>query len=331
MYSFGMHSFAVRSWMIAAAVLVLGAPGLAAQDTRAEMVTACSGPDPLARPLCQEAVLALEAARGAIGLATSQGSPVPGSSSTLGRRLGASPRIALSLRGSLTSAHMTDPRHGDLATAERSFWVPAVEGGVAIGALDGFSILPTVGGLFSVDLLGGAGAARLSADSGFPKSVQWFTYGARLGLLRESFTLPGVSVSVARRHLTQVRWGDREPDVNDDTEALFDATVTSVRASAGKDFLAFGILGGWGWERYGGSSAVAVSSLQPATGSAESDDFSSDRSLFFGGLSYTFLVFQLAVEGGFATGWDAAPGRVASNYDPTGGTIFGSVSGRLTF
>jgi hypothetical protein len=62
---------------------------------------------------------------------------------------------------------------------------------------------------------------------------------------------------------------------------------------------------------------------------AESDDYSSDRSLFFGGLSYTFLVLQLAAEGGFATGWSEVPSQ--TDYDPTAGTIFGSLSGRLTF
>jgi hypothetical protein len=325
-----MHSSLVRSVLLATALLLVGAAGLAAQETRTDMVETCTAVA-LQRPLCLEAVLALEAARGAVGLAASQGSPVPGSSSTLGRRLGASPRVALSLRGSMTRAHMTDPRGGDLATAERSFTMPAVEGGIAIGVLDGISLLPTVGGLFSIDLLGGAGAARLSSESGFHESVQWFTYGARLGLLRESFTLPGVTVAAARRHLTQVHWGDRGPDVNDDAEALFDATVTSIRATAGKDFLAFGVLGGWGWERYAGRTAVAVRSPIGVDGSAESDEYSSDRSLLFGGLSYTFLVLQLAVEGGVATGWDEAAGRVAPNYDPTGGTLFGSVSGRLTF
>jgi hypothetical protein len=111
-------------------------------------------------------------------------------------------------------------------------------------------------------------------------------------------------------------------------------TVTSVRATVGKDFLAFGILGGWGWERYGGKSTIGELRGSPTIGltpvaMADSDDYTSDRTLFFGGLSYTFLVLQLAAEGGFATGWNDVPSQ--TDYGPTAGTIFGSLSGRLTF
>jgi len=326
--------------MLAAGLMVLPA---AAQETREAMAAECTGANAVLAPLCLESVLVLEAARGAVGLAAAQGTPVPGSTSTLGRRLGTSPRLALSLRGALTRASMPDPRSGEAPARERSFWVPAVEGGFTLGVLDGFSVLPTVGGILSLDLLGSVGVAPLSEDEGFDGSTQWFGYGARLGLLRESFTMPGVSVSAQRRHLTDIQWdtpADRASavfDLTDRARAVFDPTVTSFRATVGKDFLAFGILGGWGWEWYGGRSAVAVerssSVLRIAafTGSAESDDFESDRVLFFGGISYTFLVLQLAAEGGFTTGWDDVPGRSQAGYDPTGGTIFGSISGRLTF
>ena len=316
--------------LLAAGLMVLPA---AAQETREAMAAECTGANAVLALLCLESVLALEAARGTVGLAAAQGTPVPGSTSTLGRRLGTSPRLALSLRGALTRASMPDPRSGEAPARERSFWVPAVEGGFTLGVLDGFSVLPTVGGILSLDLLGSVGVAPLSEDEGFDGSTQWFGYGARLGLLRESFTLPGVSVSAQRHHLTDIQRGTPA----DRARAVFDPTVTSLRATVGKDFLAFGILGGWGWERYGGRSAVAVERssgvlpIETVTGSAESDDFESDRVLFFGGISYTFLVLQLAAEGGFATGWDDVPGRSTAGYDPTGGTIFGSVSGRLTF
>jgi hypothetical protein len=317
-----------RTGILRAAALVapLLAVPLAAQETRGEMVVECRNAGAVVADSCLEALLALEALRGGIGLATTQGSPVPGSSSTLGRRLGSSPRIAMSLRGSLTRVHMPDARTGQSPSPDLGLTVPAIEGGLALGVLDGVSLLPTVGGFFSLDLIASVGAAALSDDDGFDESVQWFGYGARLGLLRESFTLPGVSASLARRHLTNVGWGDTE----DDAAVAADATVMSFRATVGKDFLAFGILGGWGWERYGGESTIAVRSanpLQPAR--ADSDDYSSDRTLFFGGLSYTFLVLQLAAEGGFATGWSDVPSQ--TDYDPTAGTIFGSLSGRLTF
>ena len=318
-------------WVLScAAAALIAPPSGAAQARRAAMASECATADIALAPLCLEGALSLEAARGGIGLAAAQSTPVPGSASTLGRRLGTSPRIALAFRGGTKRVGMPDPRAGGAPAPKRAFWVPAGEGTLTLGVLDGFSILPTVGGLLSLDLLASAGIARLGDGDGFGSSVQWFGYGARLGLLRESFTLPGVSLSLARRHLTEVEWGLP----GDQARAVFKPVVTSVRAAVGKDFLAFGILGGWGWERYSGSSTMSVErvlfgTLQ--TGQAASGDFVSDRALFFGGLSYTFLVLQFAAEGGFATGWDQPPGRDPTAYDPTAGTIFASVSARLTF
>ena len=299
-----------------------------AQKTVQEMAAECAAAQSQIMPLCLEGVLALQAARGGIGLAASQGTPVPGSTSTLGRRLGSTPRVALSLRGGLTRVGMPDPRAGDAPADERTFWAPAIEGAVTVGMTDGVSLLPTVGGVFSLDLLGSLTVMGLSDGAGFRGSVQGVGYGARLGLLRESFTLPGVSVSVTRRRLGDVEWGEAGTDR---ARGVVRTTVTSVRAAAGKDFLAFGIIGGWGWERYGGSTTLTVTQAAPSlTGEARSGDFTSDRRLFFGGLSYTFLVLQLAAEGGFATGWEEVPERSDGGYDPTAGSIFGSLSGRLT-
>src|SRR5690606_37409342 len=114
-----------------------------------------------------EAALAFEAVRGGTGLAAAQGNPVPGSSSTLGRRLGTSPRIALSLRAGITRASLPDARSGDVPADDRSFGIPTLEGGVAVGVVEGFSPLPTVGGILSVDLLASAGTAGLDDDDGF--------------------------------------------------------------------------------------------------------------------------------------------------------------------
>ena len=308
--------------------LALAAVPASAQATRSEMVVECVGSVPDLVPLCVEGVLALEAARGGLGIAASQGSPVPGSSSTLGRRLGLSPRLAFSTRASLARVGMPDPRSGEAPAEKRSFLVPAAEASLTVGVLDGVSLLPTVGGILSVDLIGTVGTARLGEADGFAGPVQWLGYGVRMGLLRESFTLPGLSVAAVQRRLTETEWSRESQPAH----AVFQATGTSVRVTAGKEFLAFGVLGGWGWERYEGTSTVGVAPPGVAVaGQAQSSDFTSERSLFFGGLSFTFLVLQFAAEGGLATGWDAVPDRERGGYDPTAGTIFGALAARLTF
>jgi hypothetical protein len=214
---------------------------------------------------------------------------------------------------------------------KRTFSVFPVEVGVTVGVLNGFALLPTVGGIFSLDLLGSATLVGLSDSAGFDGSIEGLGYGVRLGLLRESFTLPGVSVSVVRRSMTQASWGRADADR---VSLTFKPTVTSVRAVGGKDLLAVGVLGGWGWERYSGSTTLSVRQAIGGlvrTGQASSGGFTSDRQLYFGGLSYTFLVLQVSAEVGYATGWADTLGRTAGGNDPTKGSVFGSVASRLTW
>ena len=300
--------------------LLAGRVGVSAQETVQQMAAECFGADPGLQPLCLEGALALQAARGGVGLAAaSLGTPVPGSTSTLGRRLASSPRLALSVRGVVARTDMPDPRAGGVD--KQTFWARAVEVGITVGVLDGFAPVPTIGGIFSLDLLGSATLVGLSDGAGFAGSVEGLGYGLRLGLLRESFTLPGVSVSVARRSVAQAEWGRADVD---QVSLTFKPTVTSVRAAVGKDLLAFGVLGGWGWDRYSGSTVLTVRETFPG-------DFTSDRQIYFGGLSYTFLVLQVSAEGGYATGWAEVQSRPAGGYDPTKGSPFGSVAGRLTW
>ena len=75
------------------------------------------------------------------------------------------------------------------------------------------------------------------------------------GSCANPFTLPGVSVSVVRHQMAEAEWGRAGAD---EVSLVFKPSVTSVRAAAGKDLLAFGVFGGWGWERYCGSTALTA-------------------------------------------------------------------------
>jgi hypothetical protein len=318
-----------------AALLVAGAGAApvpaAAQDDIDEMISECAGP--LAPSLmsgpCTDAALALGAARAGVGLAAAQGAPVPGSSSTLGRRMASSPRLAFSLRAGLVHAPLADPGTGGGAPDEGAFSTGALEGGVTVGVLEGWSLAPTVGGFLSLDLLATAGLAGLPGGSGFDDSVEAIGYGARLGIFRESFTLPGVSASIARRHVSEVQWGR---ETGEGAGATFRPVVTSLRLTAAKDLLALGVLAGWGWDRNGGRSAIRVQRTVAGIADvrqASSDDFATDRQLVFGGLSYTLLVLQLSGELGWAKGWSGPSGT--GGWEGDASSFFGSVAARLTY
>lgn len=310
------------------------APPLHAQDA-VRLASACAAGRPGLEAWCAEVVQGFEAVQAGLGLAASGASDIPGSGSTIGRRLGTIPRIAVS--GRLGAVYFRAP---DIVGAESSaagvlvdkmLLVPGAQLGATLGLLDGFRLVPTIGGIFSLDLLAAANVVVLPGSQGFEsRQVTGYGYGARLGLLRESFTVPGLSVSVVRRSQGEVSLGD--VDGGDFAGVRFDLTTTSVRGVVGKNFLVVGLLAGAGYDRY--TSDVRLEAASPADrtqrGSASLDDFASERLLFFGGASLSFLVIQLSAEGGWARGLDPVPGRGPSEYDPEGASLFLNVALRLT-
>ena len=311
---------------VVAVVGALTAPALGAQELN-DLGTACAASKPALAPLCANAALLLGATRGGIGLAIAQGSAVPGSASTLGRRMASSPRLAFSVRAGMGRTQYSDPGTASTATI-RTIYPTSLEGQLTIGLLEGWSPLPTVGGFLSLDVLGSLGFVTPGGD-GFDGNLQDAGYGARVGLFRESFTLPGVSASVMRRHLGDVHWGS---DTGDGTEVRYTPTVTSLRATASKEFLAFGVLGGWGVDRYDSPSTITVrratATANPLVATASADHTHTARQLVYGGLSYTMLVFQVSAEAGW--GWTAQAPAGLTGFTPAG-TLFGSVAARLTY
>ena len=317
------------------ALLLAAAPGGARAQEVEVLADACGGGMEGLRADCLEAALAFQATAGMVGLAASGGVELPGAASTLGRRLARSPRIGLSLRLGGVPGGMPALLDASGPGEEADVFAPVAQGVMTVGVFDGFSPLPTVGGLLSLDLQGSAGRVFLPTEEGYQEGANVFGIGARVGLLRESFTLPGVTVSVSQRWADEVRLG--APEDPERTGAAVDVATTSVRATVGKDLLALGLLGGVGWDRYETDGRIQVRRVNGPTGqgwvvgSAEVDGFRSDRTLVFGGVSYTFLVVQLSAEAGWARGYDAVERREGAAYDPEDGTFFGSLAARLTF
>ncbi len=297
-----------------------------------ELVGACIGPtlavypNLTARP-CAEAALLAQAAQGGVGLSLAGPGTLVGSASTLGRRFGSTPRIVLSVRGALTRFPLPDLN--GVPVGNHTSTAPSIHGSVVAGVFDGFSPKPTVGGVLAVDLVVTGDWAFPSGDDGFDGSVGAWGYGLRIGLLRESFTLPGITVSGTRRHQGSV---EIRPDRTGFPRVGLDGTTTSFRGEVGKDLAGFGLLGGVGWDRYSSDVSLRLGALEPEGPevSLSTSGFDSDRVLFFGGISRTFLVAQLAGEFGYAQGFGDGRPEVP-DYDADEGSLFGTISFRLTF
>jgi hypothetical protein len=192
-----------------------------------------------------------------------------------------------------------------------------------------------VGGFLSVDAVAGASFLRLPAGSGFSGGGTLFGGGARLGLMRESFTLPGVTLSGMHYRGGDIRYGDLERSGG---AVDFSPRITSFRATVGKDLLAVGISGGVGQDRYRGKGRIQayspVGGAPPAGVEVTTDavDLSLDRSYLFLGGTYTFIVFQIAGEVLWSTGTSNHPDLVGSTgYRPGGRELQGALSIRLTY
>ena len=109
-----------------------------------------------------------------------------------------------------------------------------------------------------------------------------------------------------------------------------DPTVTSIRATVGKDLLSVGVLLGMGWDRLGGSATVLAGLEDGAVVQASTASFENRRTLIFGGASMNFLVLQLSAEAGLARGFGAVNGYRGTPFDADRTTAYGSLAFRLT-
>ncbi len=322
---------ALTNVLLAVAVALLGLPeeGQAQEDLEdLEGLAAGCALTGASQTRCTELSLTARALQGHVGLLAGLGSEVSGSAGTLGRRLGATPRVSVGARAAFASVRLPDlADQGVEPSREASFVVPALHVGVAVGLFDGFALAPTVGGFLSLDVLGQTSVLFLPTAEGFDGRTTGLSLGARVGILRESFTLPGIAVSVSRRSVGDVVYGDAEGAGGGSVQV--DPTVTSLRMTVGKDLLSVGMLAGFGWDRYSGAATIrAATDGAMAVESASS--FNHSRQLIFGGAALNFLILQLSAEVGWAGGFEDVTEYFGDQFDPTAGTFYGSLAFRIT-
>lgn len=281
-----------------------------------------SRPLPESVALCQSLADAALTLPDRVAIAGAGGNPVAGTASTLGMRVPGSPRWSLALRSTIARASL--PPVGDDRAFTPTLW--SVNADASVGVYNGVNLLPTIGGFASIDLLASLGVLSVPEGDGFERSspLTW-ALGTRIGILRESFTAPGVSGSAMYRSLPDVSQGPFD-------DALFrgaDQSVVSLRATVGKRVLGIGLTGGIGYDRT--SSRVQVAFDDPYAVPAVpptilTEAITSGRTSLYGNVSYTLLILNMAAE----LGWQADGDRPAGAHRDTGkGGPFGGISVRL--
>jgi hypothetical protein len=347
---------------VPAAVLALATAVDAAAQRDVE--TVCDAFDAQVRSRCVAVAEAVNAGQPQLGMLMAGGNPILGTAGAGGVRLGFLPRVSAGARVNVVLARLPDIREahvqGDEVVPEQ-FRVPApaVGANVAVGLTRGASLAPMVGGFGAVDLLGSVTMMPLDllgvTDLG-GNPISWGA-GARVGLLRETFVTPGISVSMMYRRMGEVRIGDvcpghaEQPDpTNPDRrlcpgggdfgEAAFGLDNWSGRATVGKRLLGFGVTGGLGWDRFTTDADLAFRApAAPSQGVVGAeviyrfDDVrvSNTRLSAFVNAGFTLLVGSVVAEVGVMQGGSPVPGfPAAADFDPRAGTVFGSLGARLS-
>jgi hypothetical protein len=278
-------------------VLAVSGPA-AAQSGPDRLFESCRVADPAAlEGSCADAALALQAFQGGLGLLMTAGGPIPASPSTAGRRLASQARIVGDLGVGWASF-----RHPDLGSSAtdgvRSDRRSQLLGGrftTAVGVFEGFSPAPNVGGVLSVDAVGTVQVLRHPRGAGDTGTLFQWGGGVRVGVFRESFTLPGLTLSAMHYRTGRLQYGEVEET---GAEFTLDPDATSLRVVFGKDLLAVGLTAGVGWDRYGGTGSIRASApgVSPPSVGPESASLRMTRGYLFAGANFTWVVTQFAGE-----------------------------------
>jgi hypothetical protein len=341
----------IKHIALAAAALVAAAP-LAAQN---DISTVCTTVPAQAQDECAIVAQAVDAAQPQLGILMAGGNPILGTASTGGVRLGLIPRVSLTGRVNVVGARLPDIRELEGGEAnEFAVPAPAVGANVSIGLTQGFNVAPMIGGFGALDLLGSVSVLPLSLLDDFGDNAFSWGAGARVGLIRESFVTPGVSVSLMYRDLGDVSFGtvcdgNLGPSVTAPTdpnrrsctadgdfgEIEFGLSNWSARAAISKRLLGLGLTAGVGYDQFETDANFAFST--PAVAGTrevflfEDVAVDNDRWSAFLDASFTVLVASLVGEVGWMQGSDAIAGfPEASDFDPGEGTWFGSLGFRLS-
>ncbi|HEX2081771.1 MAG TPA: hypothetical protein VHG08_28965 [Longimicrobium sp.] len=335
----------MRKIAFAAAAALFAAPAWAQND----IDTICDQFSGAVATRCATVAQAVDAAQPQLGILMAGGNPTLGTASTGGVRLGVIPRVSLTARLNVVGARLPDIRAEADGEADKfTLPAPAVGANLSIGLTQGFSLAPMLGGFGAIDLLGSVSVLPLEllGDEFGDNAFSWGA-GARVGLIRESFVTPGVSVSLMYRSLGEVSLGDvcsgsegtegnpRSCSTADGDfgELRFGLDNWSARAAVSKRLLGLGLTAGVGYDRFETSADFAFRAPDGSNQIYRFDEIGvdNDRWSAFIDASFTVLVGSLVAELGWMQGADPIEGFPdTSDFDPGEGTFFGSLGARLS-
>ena len=268
---------------------------------------------------CNQMIESSQILQARSGIALSGGNPVPGASSTLGMRIGSVPRVSVGLRA--TGVGVSTPAL-DVTSNNASGLAHSLNVDASVGLFSGFVLAPTIGGFGSFDVVASAGKLTLPSDIGLQaRSPGSWALGARVGILRESFTAPGISVTALYRRvgdINGVKTVNTPAGAFMRTVSLSNNSDFSVRGVIGKRLFVVGANAGLGVDSYHSDVRAASSSSGTPQGTVDGaatytlNGYKQSRVTGFVNATWTMLILNFVAEAGYQRGGDAFTGSLGS-------------------
>lgn len=306
-------------------LLVLLSPSAGLSQQGQALVAGCVTGTPQLPHACVDATLAARSLITDTGFLLSLGSAAPGSWGPLRRN---TPRFDVSFRIAGLRAHIPVITHERVAgLAKTEFVLGTIQGNLIVGLFEGFQVKPTVGGLFSLDLMAQGHLLFFPKEMGLDSRMGAFSLGMRLGLVRETFTLPGIALSISRRFMGPLTLDWESGHYS--TGLVIEPSISSVRLTIGKSMSSLGLMVGAGLDSH--NSEVKLTILPKGSDPAEFNaPLVIHRPVLFSGVSLSLLILQLSTEVGWALGPPMPEGHALGPIDPSQGSGFLSLAARLS-
>lgn len=287
-----------------------------------------------ARNVCNAAVDGTRVLHPIAGLLVSGGNPVVGTAQSLG----GFPHFFIGARVNLAKVGLPDLTYDGSSTTvplddEVIFPSPVVEGGLGIwkGLRNGLLAVDALG---SAQLLPTSQVDNLTVDEdarNIGDIALGLGYGARVGILQGTFPVPSVSVSVMKRTIPRIQYGDIT-DPAQDYDYAIDLQATNIRVTASTKVIFINLAAGLGWDKYTGDATINF--REPLTGIPQPPigiELDNSRTMMFLDAMLDFPMFKIAGEIGYQAGKDQDLPTEFEGIDDTKGKVFGSVGVRFGF
>ncbi len=284
--------------------------------------------------ICNAAIDGTEILHPVAGLLVSGGNPVLGSINTLGG-LG---HFSLTARVNATELRTPDLNYDGTTTTvgqDKKIYAPAPLVEVALGIYKGMNGFLSVDGLGSAQLLPTKAVTNLTVDKNARKIgsiALGLGYGLRIGVLPGKAIIPSVTVSVMRRDIPRISFGNVSTG-GDNYSYSLDLHATNLRAVAGYHLAILNVGAGLGWDKYTGSADI---SFVPSGGVLPAETINSikldnSRTMAFLTAAIDLPIIKIGAEVGYQFGKTQNLATTFTGNDPSSKRLFAGAGVRFAF